>query len=339
MTITNQRQMPGLRDYTGDRANTLQVGQMVRRNPEPAYQCTCGVCGCRQTCSQSHIRSGVARCLNSACGKTDPTPAKQSATDFADRAARLQREAEQAALDASARRMSAETEGYALPSRTLPKTLTPAPVRERDRLAARAHRDELEAIAAAEREAVEKPIRDAEKALKATANQLAEAVRQNISTGTDDAFALDPETLKPIPTATVKAWQRQQSATFKANNPAYFACDENFATISAYIERNVPGIRLVSARQLTDAYRRLSEYGLLKERPVPVEEPTPEPEVAQQPSEPKGELGIDPLTGEPRIYTPREVRMMSSDQYRRCFAITTADLKLPRIGPGPHGRR
>jgi hypothetical protein len=169
-------------------------------------------------------------------------------------------------------------------------------------------------------------------------------VRARILTGKDDEFVIDPATFTPIPAGTsVDDWHRKESAKFLQENPDYFPCEENLQAIKGYIDRNAPKIRLVSAIQLEGAFKRLREYGLLKQRPIPEPAPRPAPVKVNltitpsvAPSGPASESrkGFDPETGLEREYTPREIDKMSADQFRRIFRIYRDELTLPNVGPG-----
>ncbi len=181
-----------------------------------------------------------------------------------------------------------------------------------------------------EREERERPVRAAQEQFNQTARQLHATIRERILTQRDDEFRLDPATTRPIPIAQVPSWQKVQGEAFKAANPDYWPTPENEAVLVGYIERNHPGIKLVSARQLTEAYRRLSEFGLLQERSAPehILEPTPEPvTVYAQPAEPTGQEGWDLKTGEKQFFTDYQIARMSADEFRKVFRLGQPRIK------------
>ena len=301
-------------------------------------------CGAQSSEAHDRLVSGAARCLASNCGK--PAVKRDRLAD--ERRAAAQRESERAADErqASAAKMEAETEGYTRPVKYAP---TPAPpvMRERDRLEIRAFNEQE----AAEQRAADAPRLEAERrnaervaVLQSehqnTLRQLRSLERERVSTGEDDAFQVDPDTVGPnngIKPDQVASWQAAQFTTFISNNPGYYRCDENGAAISDYLERNCPGLKLISAKQLEAAYKRLSEFGLLKERPAPTPKPAPvqsKPAPAE-PKKPKAELidGWDITSGEPRKWTPRELDRLSSTDYRRALRLYKEDLALPSVGP------
>jgi hypothetical protein len=209
-------------------------------------------------------------------------------------------------------------------------------MRQRDLESIQRFRREEQEREQREREERERPVREAQEQFNQNLRQLHSVQRERILTQKDDEFRLDPETTRPIPVAQYPAWQREQSALFKMQNPDYYTCPENEAVLVDYINRNLtgdrahPGIKLVSAKQLTGAYRRLSEFGLLKERPSPepVAEPTPEPvTVYAQPAEPTGQEGWDLKTGEKQFFTDYQIARMSADEFRKVFRLGQPRIK------------
>lgn len=67
--MSTQRVMSGIASFEGRTVNSLTVGPMVSRRPEPRYQVTCNRCGTVSTETQGRIRSGAARCQSATCGK------------------------------------------------------------------------------------------------------------------------------------------------------------------------------------------------------------------------------------------------------------------------------
>lgn len=212
-------------------------------------------------------------------------------------------------------------------------------MRERDRLEARQHREQIEARERAEREAQERPIREAEAKLKETATELAKVYRARLlgEVRDPDRF-IDPATQGiRLTEAAADEYNIAEARKYRAQNPDFYLTDELFSSIKAYFGRNE--IRLVSAPMLTALIQRYAEAGLLPERPAPEPEPEPLPEPTPEPSAPQTFKGIDPETGLERDYTAREVDRMSSDEYRRVFRIYAEHLALPNIGPGPKAAR
>jgi hypothetical protein len=210
-------------------------------------------------------------------------------------------------------------------------------MRERDRIEARTHQNEIEARKRAEREASEKPIREAEAKLKETATELAKLYRDRLlgKVRDPDCF-IDPATQgMRLTEAEAEKYNNAQARLYREQNPNFYLTDALFDSIKAYIGKN--NMNLVSAPMLTALIQRYDEAGLLPERPAPQPEPEPTPEPVSQPT-PEVHEGYDLESGLPRTYTKREVDMMSSEIFRRVFRVYAEHLALPNIGPGPRAR-
>lgn len=345
--------MPGVFDYTGSKIATLDVGQMIRRNPEPVYTSECRQCGARgQSVTQRQCREGSARCRAAGHGKIERPTSRDLLREQKRIAAEREAEREAAEREASAARMEAETADWERPTKYAPTPTKHVVMSERERMELRAFKEAEEAERAAadaprleaERKQVEL-IAELQEEQQRTLRQLHSLERERVATGRDDAFQIDPATIgEGIPIGQIDAWHAAQSTQFLADNPSYFPCKENEAVIIAYIERNAPGLKLLSAVQLTAAYKRLKEFGLLKEKPAPVVQPTPQParvnlaiEREQPKEDPNVEHGWDWTTGQPMTLTARQVLLLSAEDYRRFKKLDKAALELPNVGPGPRG--
>ena len=350
--MNSTREMSGLESVEGEKVNTLRIGQLVGRRPEPRYAVRCERCGAETTETHTRLRNGAASCRASNCGKS--TKRRDLLTEERRQAA--QREAERIAEDraASERKMAAESEGWERPTRYKPSATEPAIMSERDRLSIREWNDQLEAEQReAERPAREKAERDQQRITElqteheSTLRQLHAIERERVLNGKDDEFIIDPDTIGPdhaIPNEKVAEWQAGEFAKFLSANPDYFKCDENGSIIANWLSRQAPGMKLVSAKQLEWAFKRLSSFGLLKERPAPVPvRIAPQPKTVNltisptpQPSAPETEDGWGG-DGTPITLTARQVRALSADDYRRFKRLDKAALALPNAGPGPKG--
>jgi hypothetical protein len=67
--MSTERIMQGVANFSGQQVNSLRIGPMASRRPEPRYEVECAVCGVKFLETQARIRSGAARCLSSDCGK------------------------------------------------------------------------------------------------------------------------------------------------------------------------------------------------------------------------------------------------------------------------------
>jgi len=200
-------------------------------------------------------------------------------------------------------------------------------MRERDRIEIRQFMETEQAEEKRREEERMRPMREAQAKFDSTLRELNAVQKENILKVKDDQFQLDPTTLVPIKTADYPKWQRDQAAIFRERHPDYWPSPGNEQVLVQYINLNGgPGLRLVSALQLSRAFIRLREFGLLQERP---EEPAPEPQTepergsAPSPETPGPELaeGVDPSTGLPRKFTTREIDKMTADEYRRVFQL------------------
>lgn len=339
------RVMNGLAEFLpGQVIGRLRVARMVSRRPEPRYEVVCDVCQTAQVVTHTQLRNGSAHCRFSGCGKSTTKPGRDLLAEERQRLA--QREAERAAeeLEISERRMAAETEDWERPTRYAPTPDPYQPMSERERLALRERR---EAEEAAQREA-ERPAREnAERiaALQAeqenTLRQLHAIQRERIATGKDEEFSVDPATIgeaNAVPPEELPAWQSAQFAEFLKANPDYYRCDENASAVADYLERNAPGLRLISAVQLTAAYKRLDEFGLLQQRPTTQSQEIEQPRRVNLSFAPKSYKGVarraatfrgrDYVTGREREFTEREIARMSSAEYARAFPVLTSVSEL-----------
>jgi len=261
----------------------------------PRYETQCGVCSAKRVFSHTQLTSGTARCIADGCGKKPVTRPAALSTDVR----------------------------------------VPA-VRSRDSDAARQFQAEKDAQQRkAEREAKEHADQETRNRQKQGHREF---MREGIATGIDPlaiAEGIFDEEANLAPGETADEYNRREADEFRKTCPDYYACADNMALLTGYVTRNAPKLKLVSAKQWEMVYNRLSNLGLLKQRPAP--EPTPEstPEpVADDGSEKGWDEGGNPLK-----LTRRQVAALSSDEYRRFKRIYRDQLdSLPRSGPGPKGR-
>lgn len=171
-------------------------------------------------------------------------------------------------------------------------------------------------------------LKAAEETLTQTQREIAKTIRQRLLTQPDDECFVDPSTLNiRMSQQEADAFNRENAERYIAAYPdSYYPCPENFQAIAGYFARN--GIRIVSELTLNAAVRRLSEYGLLESRPAPA--PTPQPYVnlsidrsdPPEPTEaPDENVGIDQVTGQRRSFSNFEIDRMSSEMFRKVFAV------------------
>jgi hypothetical protein len=204
-------------------------------------------------------------------------------------------------------------------------------MRDRERRSIREFMEEEAKLHAAEQEAKERPIREATEQLTVTHRKLHAMTRQQVEAAVDDEVFVDPKTLGyELPQTEADTYNAEQARIFKQNHPEFYPSEKNIASVVGYLQRN--RIEIVSALTFEKAVARLTEFRLLEERLAPVEVPTHTEEaqsVIVEERQPETFVGIDLSTGLERQYTPYEVDKMSSDDYRRVFKITKANLQLP----------
>jgi hypothetical protein len=184
---------------------------------------------------------------------------------------------------------------------------------------------------------------------KSLHRQIAKTTTEYVSGGWDKSFYLDPRTEAIAADMEHSQYEQQvfvqnEVDSFIRQTPEYRPTQKNSEAIMSYVERN-GGWRfgIITIPTLTAAYKRLDELGMLERhsdvQPEPqtlesVYEPIVETRIEEPKPAPKTTVtGIDPANGLPREYTRREVDLMSSEQYRRCFAVTKSMLALPNRGP------
>jgi hypothetical protein len=209
-------------------------------------------------------------------------------------------------------------------------------MRERDRLAIQAHREEIQSLERAERERIEAPIKAAQAEINRTVNELAKVYRQRLlgTVRDPDPIGIDPSvTGIRMPRVEADAFNRREFAKYKSEHPDVFWTQELLENLGAYFAKQ--GLQIITAGMIESLVDRYRACGLLPDRPEPepIAEPITERESAK-PTQPEVFEGWDLDSGEPRTFTRREVDRMSADEYRRVFRIYKEHLGLPNVGPG-----
>jgi len=229
---------------------------------------------------------------------------------------------------------------------------------ERDRLAYRARMAEQAAEEAAQREAEERPIREATEELNKLHRKIYATIRERIKTMPDEDvitgvsdFWIDPDLAGvSMDRSFAGAFDADSYLEFLREHSSWFYdCEANRKTLFSYMERN--RAQIFNCEMLRRAALRLQEYGLLEERPdgyerdpetggiiIPRQEPTYVNLRVSYPPTPPTYTGWDEQTGLEREFTQREVDRMSADQYRRVFRVKRSDMELPNSGPRGNAR-
>jgi hypothetical protein len=174
-------------------------------------------------------------------------------------------------------------------------------------------------------EEAERPIREAEATILETHRKLYDLGKQAAIKGQPDAGFEIPESTKALrmTVAQAKKFVAAESKRFVEENPEYFRCDENVQTINNYL--TVQGVNIPNVEAYKAAWERLRTFGLITEHPPTPEPPTPV--LVEKPQQvepaPQTEELIDGWdeNGLPCKFTPRQVFLMSSEQYRAAFKL------------------
>jgi hypothetical protein len=200
---------------------------------------------------------------------------------------------------------------------------------------------EAKEFAEQQRIEVERPLREQEAAYAKTLTELAKLKRDALLNRPDAAFKLyesDEEMIEFYrdrgSAAGASAENRDNVERFCRDFPDYVRCQENFQNLARYIQTNCDArgavLNVVTYGILKRAYERLLEYGLLR-TPEHVWI-TPEPkkpdyfdrleeqarEEALRLADESERTGVNER-GETVMFTPKQIRDMSADQYKRAF--------------------
>lgn len=294
--MSTVREMRGVTDLTGSTNKEGQrITRMVSRRPL-AWELNCTRCGTSQF-PVAHAKAQYATCRNNTCGQS-----------------------------LSSRRATLATTSAVVPA-----------IRSRDSESTRQfHEEEAELERVAEEQRSADAAKREEEKRQSVRERQRKFVAESVAAGPDPLFAgVDPETIEgriSVPVNQVGTWNKNEADKFKQNCPDYCVCPENFEALAGYLERNAPGLVLVSAKQLEAAFRRLQSLGLLKEHPVVTSQPEPEKSKATAvnleiapPSDPNSPDAVvdgwDLESGAPRKWANRELDKLSSTDYRRALRL------------------
>jgi hypothetical protein len=196
--------------------------------------------------------------------------------------------------------------------------------KERDRIERRQWEQQYAAEEQAKEDKRLAPIRKAEAVLIKTHGQLLKAEREAALNGKEDpAFvrSLLSEPMKTVRLDTIEQadeFNRLEALKFVERTPDYHQSPYNASLLADWCRRN--DLMVCDAATWAAIFRHLDGLGLMEH-----EAPQPEPEtVIEQESVPVQQAefaGVDPISGQSRIYTRYEVESMSSETYRRSFRI------------------
>ena len=204
-----------------------------------------------------------------------------------------------------------------------------APLTERARAVVRQQREETAREEAAERERLEAPIREAEKKLSLMAGKLVQLERDRLlgKVVPDPDLFIDP-VVGPSVRLGVEAARKFNNSEFdkfKSANPGIYFGDppvyELIDLLGNYFDVNK--LNLITALMIQKLVDRMGEAGLLPERPaIVISEPEPVPQ-SVEPTRKREQTfpGINPDTGEPVIYSLRQVNAMTTEDMRRRIQV------------------
>lgn len=338
-------------DWTGrQNDHGLKILRLVSLHP-PAYAAKCVACGCETTVG--HLRIATQQCKNSVCGKPVRKPSRLDRERAAAR--ERERQEEQNALRLAELRMAEETQGYTMPAKLSVIPGNSAPMSERERLAMRQRREELEAQEAAAREERERPVRELTRQLNETHRKIAALERQRLTDPKtmDVDFWHDPECdgMDFLTSEGIAEWNLAHFRNFAQNHPEFAITDKNLKTLNDYFAKH--HVLLFTHEMVERLYRRMIAAGIRFDGPEA--EPKSQKAVPYD-QRPQANLSIAPPKpqkletptykgwdedGNEREFTEREVSRWSGDEMKRRLRLTAASgaLELPTIGPGPRGSR
>lgn len=317
--------LDGRTDLTGQQIGSLRVGSMVARRPQPRYNVYCETCGAESTESHNRLQSGAAVCKSSSHGRVAKPRNSELLSEQRQQAAEREAQRQADELEASARRMEAESEDWERPTKYAPENHQLRKALEAEKW--EAERPEREALEKTERENAQR-----ENAERERQENLRRYEAGWILTDPDPNLYVTPElATATMPTSKVATYNTAQVEIFSTANPEFTAykTPSNADKLLAYLGNN--GVKIFDVSTLKAAFVRLRDLGILEKRQAPAPQPLPQHQYVnldfqQEPSAPtviaNRNIGRDQLTGEMREFSDFEIRNMSAETYRRTFAVT-----------------
>jgi hypothetical protein len=200
-----------------------------------------------------------------------------------------------------------------------------------------------------EQEAIERPIRESEAVFKRTADAVARERQRVVREGIDPKFSLTQDEQDNIQAAKDLSLAGSDEALSFLNQAViekfrefgshhdFIRSPANLDVLIGYVERNLKArgiwpIVYVPFETLVRAFAVLEHWNCFPDLVGHVYiEPEPEKEnyfaaeerrqreAREREAEQENRTGVDPLTGESRVFSKREIRSMSADQFKRTF--------------------
>lgn len=331
-----RKEMPGLSNYVGEvinnkgRGKGIFVERMTQREPSPRYRVACLDCGTSWTEDQHRISFLV--CKNSNCGKAPMRPGPSLANT-----ASVQ-EGIRSTVSADAREFHRQESGEDINNSAPRKRSLRDGYFTNDGFRSDRERDSYRQFKQEFDEEQERPIREAAGQLQDTANKLARLERDQVASGIDSKFYLKDDerdncfAAQDLDDEALSVTNNANLDVFFHSGAPYKKTPENAQKLLDYLQRNfeargVP-IGFLPSGALIRAYVRLDSFNLLERMPDPVVVETPkktenyldrlerEREIALRNEQER--TGFDE-SGEPKVYTKRQIRAMTADQFKRAF--------------------
>lgn len=173
----------------------------------------------------------------------------------------------------------------------------------------------------------ERPLKEAAEQNKSLLLEREQLARKLIDRGEPDPLFVIPDDALNLRMAVpeAQAFSKAQAEKFVNETPEYHACPENLKALTDYLL--LQHIPIVTVSVLKAAYERLTELGMLKQKPTePQSEPEQQPPVVTEP-DPANKyftetIFTDSSTG--ATYTEYQLDQLKSDEF-------AALMKLPRV--------
>lgn len=172
----------------------------------------------------------------------------------------------------------------------------------------------------------ERPLKEAAEQNKSLLLEREQLARKLIDRGEPDPLFVIPDDALNLRMAVpeAQAFSKAQAEQFVSETPSYFACADNFSVLTDYLLSQ--NIQILTTSALRAAYARLTELGMLKERPEPQSEPEQQPPIETEP-DPANKyftetIFTDSSTG--ATYTEYQLDQLKSDEFASL-------MKLPRV--------
>jgi hypothetical protein len=224
----------------------------------------------------------------------------------------------------------------------------PQSAREREEWKKFLEEDAKEQAAIAERIAAPLEIRELEQEMNQATRKLGQVRRQR-ALGYEENPYISPEVQAmrhAMSDEEINAFNKREAQEFVNETADWHPTPENIQTLIEYFTNR--GIYLFDKAMLRAAYISLRRDGLFDEKPnlEPKSVAAPAPEKSREESfdhlerlplghqspiaykqEPDGsQEGWDLVTGERRVYSSYEIKLLSSDDYKRAFGVPTTYL-------------